>query len=361
MAHSHDCGCTVDWSAARQAAAYLLKSVYRVDLRKVLNPLDDADFLVIVQQLADQLHAIAGPVEKAAVEAALAALDVNLATMTGAEAAQVARAVNLALRDIPAKVVPQIVGTVRHDITETVGQTKARAAATHGWGINVALDAVDQNMVGVISNIGSWVTDIYGKRAAMTELGIQRIIADGVSQGLRNEVIAGQLQQMVGHGNFAKSRNYWNLVATNLSNRARSYGHLRSMDAAGIQYFMFYAVMDERTTLECRALHETRFSVDTGLRIFDDLQVQSKVDPQAVEKLMPFVKTRALGDGSTELYVNKPGTGVISLGRATDSGVGRADVRGTFTGMLSPAQLEAAGVIVPPIHPSCRSTIIPVT
>jgi SPP1 gp7 family putative phage head morphogenesis protein len=336
-----------------------LTSVYRVDLRKALNPLNDDDFLVIVQQLSDRLQRVIGPVEKAAVEAAMAALDVDLAALTGAEVAQLAHAVNLALRDIPLQVLPRINGLVRHDIAETVGQTQVRAAATHSWAIGTSLEAVDQQMLNAMANVSSWVTDEYGRRAAMMELGVQRVVQEGMAQGLRSADIAEDLKKL-GQGSINRSRNYWDLVATNLQNRARGFGHLRSMDKAGITTYEYVAVMDERTSDPCRALHGAVFPVSTGLRAYSDLALQSANDSQAVEKVMPFVQRRRADDGALELFVQPPGSGATVIARTIQSAVGQVDTRGTFTDVLSPSQLAAAGVTVPPIHNRCRSTIEPV-
>jgi len=354
------CGCGTDWTAARHAAQRILKSAYRVDLRKALNPLDDDDFLLIVQLLTDELHAIAGPVEKAAVEAALAALDVDYAALAGAELAQVVRAANLALRDIPTKVLPTLTSKITQSVTDTVNGTKVSAAVTYNWTINTAFDAVDQNMVNAMGRLGSWVLDEYGNRAAMFSTGAQTIIQQGLSEGLRNADIAKDLQRLGAKTSGRRSLRYWNLVATNASNRARGWGHLRSMDSAGIQEYEYFAILDERTSLQCRALHGTIFPVSTGLKAYTDLELATQGDAQAAEKLMPFVKTRALGGGNSELYVEPPGSARTVIGQAVGSAVGLADVRGTFQNVLGPGQLAAAGVTVPPIHHACRSTILPV-
>src|SRR5690606_20440251 len=110
--------------SASLAAQHILKSVYRVDLRKALNPLNDADFVVIVKQLTDSIHAITGPVEKRAVEVAWQMLDVDFHNMSSAQAAQLAHATNLALRGVPAQVLPAVVGKLRTDTSITMGDTK---------------------------------------------------------------------------------------------------------------------------------------------------------------------------------------------------------------------------------------------
>lgn len=353
-----ECGCGHDWAEARRAAQRLLKA-YPVHLRKALNPLDDDDFLLIVQQLTDELTAIVGPVETAAIEAALAALDVDYAMLTAAELSQISRAANLALKDIPAKVLPQITGTINMSLTDTVGKTKVSASATYGWAINTAFDAVDQNMVNAMSRLGSWVLDEYGNRAAMFTSGAQQIIQQGLADGLRNKDIARDLKALGDRTTGARSLRYWNLVATNASNRARGFGHLRSMDDAGVQNYIYSAILDERTSLQCRALDGTVFPVSTGLKAYSDLELATQGDPQAAEKFMPFVKQRSLGGGNYELFVEPPGSARTVIAEAIGSAVGVADVRGTFQNVLSPGQLAAAGVTVPPIHHACRSTILP--
>ena len=355
---THEC-CTVDWTEARHAAQHLLTSVYRVDLRKALNPLEDGDFLVIVKQLSDQLHAVLGPIEAATVNAAMNALDLDLAALTGPEAAQLANAVNLAVRNIPTPALPRLNGVIRHDLTETMGQTQVRAAARHGWAVDTTLDAVDSKMLTAVSNVSSWVTDEYGKRASMLAHGVQKTIQDGMMNGLRSADIAEQLQKL-GQGTINRSKGYWDTIATNVQNRARGFANLRGMEKAGIEAYDYLAVMDERTSDPCRALHGTRFPVSAGLRAYDDLRLQGGNDIEAVEKVMPFVQRRRDHNGDLEFFVQPPGTGATVIARVIESAVGTPDARGRFADVLSATELAAAGVVVPPIHNRCRSTIEPV-
>ena len=48
------------------------------------------------------------------------------------------------------------------------------------------------------------------------------------------------------------------------------------------------------------------------------------------------------------------------LAEVEESGVGTADAIGRYRNEPTPAELEAAGIIMPPIHGLCRSTILPV-
>lgn len=359
MIDAHGC-CCVDWRAATEAAEGILRDAYRVDLRKALNPLDDGDFLAIVQQLKNRLTRITGPVEKQAVRAAINALPLGVNQLTSAEVARIVEVTNLALRNIPAKVMPQITNTLHAGLKNTVEQTKKSAAKTYSWSIATSLDAKDQRTIDALTRVSSWVLDEYGNRAAMVSTGFAKTIEEGMALGLRNEDIATQLQAKADAAYNNRSATYWNLVATNTSNRARGYGHLRSMEDAGITSYEFSSVLDERTSEQCRALHGTVYPVSTGLKAFDDLDIESQRDPSAVDKVMPFVQMRSAADGSRELYTSRPGLGLTVIGRQTESAMGRKDARGKFEDMLSPSQLAAAGVMVPPLHHACRSTIIPV-
>lgn len=356
--HSADCGC-FDFALARHATDELLKHAYAVDVRKSLDPLNDDDFLVIVQLLADELRAVTGPLEASAVRSALAALDFNFATASTSEIAAITHAANLAMRDIPAKVMPVISETIRTQAKAIVGDTKISAARTFSLTIPTTFDVQDARVVDAIARLGSWVTDEYGKRASFFATNVHKVIEDGLAQGLRNADIADDLRKLGEKVSINQSKNYWNIVATNATTRSRSYGEVRSFKDAGIQTMVYQAVLDERTTMECRALHGTVFPVDTGLRAFEDLELATRGDSQAAEKVMPFVKHQSLGGGVTQLYVQPPGGARTVLAHAHGSAIGQRDVRGSFSNVASPAAMAAAGVIVPPIHHLCRSTLVP--
>lgn len=347
-----ECG-RFDWGEARRAAAVLLKSAYRVDIRKALDPLNDKDFLVIAQQLADRLAAISGPLEKAAVQTAIDAIDFDLATATRAQAAQFTRAVNLGIRNVGQRVAPQVGGVVTADLTETVGQTKVRAKARHNWKIDTSFNRTDQAVVRALGKMGTWVTDEYGQRAAMAATSMDRIIADGVSEGLRAGDIAERLRRQGDRIAVNQAKNYWQTVALNASNRARNYGHLSSMEDAGVQRYVFLAVMDERTTEECRMLNEMVFSVGGGLQQFRQLELESQNDSDAAERLMPFVQRNG-----AELYVAPPGGARTVIGHVASPGMGTTSP-GSYSNVLPESQLAAAGCSIPPLHHRCRSTLLP--
>ena len=66
------------------AIDYLLREVYKIEVSKALNPLDDGDFLVISARLSEALRKAVAGEEGKALTAALNALDVKWTDLTTA-------------------------------------------------------------------------------------------------------------------------------------------------------------------------------------------------------------------------------------------------------------------------------------
>lgn len=128
---------------------------------------------------------------------------------------------------------------------------------------------------------------------------------------------------------------YWKIVTTNALANARSYANLREMQEQGVHSFVFVAVMDERTTTICRSLNSRVFPVKPALdRMEGAINAQ---DLESLDKFTPMVRViKDQGDG------------------LTFSAQGQ-----TFGEDVSDAFLLANGIIIPPLHFLCRSTIKP--
>lgn len=352
------CGCSIDWDEASRAASSLLRDAYRIDIYKALDPLNDDDFLAITQTIANELFGISGPPEASAVKAALQVLDVDWTTLTDSQRAEVVRSANLAMQGLPAQVTPKITSKLKLRLQDMMRSTKVSATKTLSLNISTSLNLVDKQMADSLSSIGSWITDEYGRRQGFFNTGVDRIVSDGLAQGLRSDDIAQDLKKLGDSLAVKQPANYWRLVALNSGNRARSYGHLSTMADGGITHYVFTAVLDERTSNICRALDETVFPVSTGLSKFSDLAIQSTGDFTAAEKVMPFVQQARLDGGEIEMFIEPPGMGRTVLGIASENGVGRADFKPKVRGLADPGQLLGAGVSIPPIHHACRSSII---
>lgn len=352
------CGCAVDWAAASRAASEILRDVYRVDLFKALDPLNDADFLTIAQSIADDLLAVSAPLDKKAMRRALQVLDVDWADLSDAQIAAVVDAANLGLAGLPAEVAPKVTSKLKIRLKDTIGSTKVSAVAALNLSVSTSLNLVDTQMADSLSRLGTWITTEYNTRLSSFSTGANQIVADGLAQGLRSGDITQDLQALGDKISVKRPAHYWRLVALNSANRARSYGHLSTMSRGGIVNYIFSAVVDKRTSNICRSLDGTVFPVSTGMAKFSDLELQSPLDFEAAEKIMPFVRDTRLPNGEIEMSIAPPGGGRTVLGIMSRSGVGRADFKPPVRELASPSQLAGAGVAVPPIHQACRSTII---
>lgn len=102
----------------------------------------------------------------------------------------------------------------------------------------------------------------------------------------------------------------------------------------------------------CRFLDGQVFSVQASANRFR--QVAESNDPAAVKDLQPFVRERLDEDGKTVMYV-----GDFQVARVENSAMGRKDQAGSFSGAANAKALEGRGIAAPPLHPHCRSELVP--
>lgn len=114
---------------------------------------------------------------------------------------------------------------------------------------------------------------------------------------------------------------YWQIVANVGASRGYHYGMLKTMEQRGILGYRLQAVLDHRTSAVCRELHGREFLASEGVNVLEALA--DDPDPQAAKSRTPWV--------SADI------------------------VRGQ-----SSRDLAAMGVLVPPFHPYCRTTLIPI-
>lgn len=114
---------------------------------------------------------------------------------------------------------------------------------------------------------------------------------------------------------------YWRMLANLAASRAYHYSLLHSAQSRGLRGYRFVAVLDERTTQLCRSLNGREFWIADAIAAMD--RVFDNDDPEAARVYLPWVNAR--------------------------------DIEG-----LGSADLASMGVLVPPLHPHCRSTIQPI-
>ncbi len=341
----------------------ILALAMRVDVRKALNPLDDNDFLVIVGRLTRSLiNATAGE-EAKSLDRAIAMLDVNWTAMTGTDRDRVIEAARLAVGKTGAKLikpVTQVLTVVGPRVVKASRRgTRKQVPAKFKTKIGIDMTLRDKRITkNLIASQALFIRDEWGRRSATFSALAREIVGEGVDQGLGRDAIAQALETRLSAAvGLKKSKNYWGVISGVFTNRSRTWGQLASYQDAGIQTFIFTAVMDEATTDQCRALNGRSFEVANAVKRYEE--VEQAPDPEMVKDIMPWIRVGSDGQGGKIMFTQTRDGRRTIVGEVVRSGVGKKDDPGRFRGMFTSKQLEAIGAFMPPLHGRCRSTIEP--
>jgi SPP1 gp7 family putative phage head morphogenesis protein len=345
------CDRLVHLHAARSAADALLESYLCLPVRKAIDTATPAGFDRAVARLSAELRTASAPTEDQAFRRAVAALDVDWGRTTREQrSALVRRAVQEA-----GAVLQAGVGPVEAKLAPAARQVlRATRDGARRSGLTVSADfnALDRRMLDYLrtSETGS-VRDAFGRRAQALSERARAVVASGLEQGLGRAEIASALERAATDTLKQPSRFYWETVAGAFTGRARSYGQLSSFAEAGITRYRIEAVLDEHTTPTCRFLHGREFTIASALASFREAEER----PEDLKVIHPWVRERLDAEtGRRQLYVRR-GEERVPLAEELRSGLGRRDDVGEFRGLGDPAVL---GVIAPPFHGLCRSTLV---
>lgn len=335
----------------------ILRRVYKIEVAKALDPLNRDDFLVIVARLAGALEdATHGP-EVTAMSAALAALDVDWATLTPAGQEAIFTAMTTAYEEATNLALP----AVREQFQIVGGRVMAdaRASAIRRFGFNIGTNLSQRDRVAeqfVRGSFSNFVRDAYGTQRDELSATAREIVARGLEQGLGRDAIARDLEASLGQ-QTQRSTAYWSVIATAFVNTARTTSQLNAFAEAGIQQYRFEAVMDEVTTDQCRYYHDKVFTVSGGISAMTRLTQSATL--QELRATNPWVRVGNDGGGSY-LYVDRgEGAGREIVARIDRSGFGNRDDAGSYSGGWTAQKLEQEAIPFPPLHANCRSTIVP--
>lgn len=114
-------------------------------------------------------------------------------------------------------------------------------------------------------------------------------------------------------------RGYWRMLSNAATSRAYHYGLLKTASLLGRRGYRWHTVVDNRTSAVCLTMNGLEFWVTDAINALEGMAATG--DPQAATKLMPW--------------------------RAPEEIQGQSAV-----------DLRAAGLLVPPAHPHCRSTLV---
>lgn len=353
------------WYDAAAAAEYLAREAFGVvEVAKALDPLDPGDFVKLVNGFAADLARVSGPIELRHVQAAVQAMDVDWRRVSPEARRKALLAANAELRKAVPRVVPKVSRRFDAHVTRTSKGARASASRRFGLKIEASFDAVDQRVLDQIANDqGLFVTNQYGRLHKTFTRESKQIAESGLAQGLRSEEIASDLAAAAKKYGTLRTGGYWRVLASAYTNRSRIYSNLASMNDAGLKRYRFEAVLDERTTEQCRMLDGREFNVDDGLA--KHREVQEAKDPTDVKSITPWIRQRKIDggpdDGKTELFVSdKDGGGERRVAVVEKPAVGTRDGIGEYSSVMSNKEMADTGIAHPPLHGLCRSTIVPV-
>ena len=163
-----------------------------------------------------------------------------------------------------------------------------------------------------------WIGGYYDKQVSEF---LSATIADGMSQGLGREAIGNQLTEFFEKypGVKAKPAAYWRGMAANGMNRSRNFGMLQGWDEVGVKELEVLAVMDERTSSICREMNGRIIPVSRGIGQRDMLMAAE--DPEDVKTISPWLSLDKIEGKSTKSIMDN-------------------------------------GMIMPPYHFHCRTTVV---
>jgi SPP1 gp7 family putative phage head morphogenesis protein len=343
-------------SLSAHAAEELLEAL-RVPVEKAFDPLSPKGYLRIVAQVRRALQGATAEGEAAAVAAALRTLDVDWGNLSEVARERVLEGAREAIRStVVAQSLPAVRETFRIVGPGIVGET--RANAIRRFGLNVAVNLTQRDRAAeryVRTSTANFIRDQYGRRADELASTAREIVARGLEEGAGRDAIASRLAAGLGD-RVMRDRAYWQVVAGQFTNAARTFSQINAYQDAGIQSYVFEAVLDEVTTEQCRYFHGRTFPVAGAAALRDRLTNLS--DPDAVYDANPWVRTGRDEEGNRIIYIERGGAREV-VAQIDRTGVGSRDDVGSFSRGMSSEQLLGAGVPFPPLHANCRSTIVP--
>lgn len=333
------------------ASETILREACGLEIRKALNPLKASDYMSIVASLAHDLKGIALPIDNAAMQSAIKALDVDWKSLSPEGSKKIIDAASKYFEYTP-HTIQAIDQKLNFAAKDLVKNTKAKTIHAFDLKIDPSFSSIDQRVLHIVSNSqGHFIRDKNGQRKDTFAANARAIVAGGLQRGFGSDQIGEKLHEALGD-TVGRSRGYWNMIAMVFANRARTMTQLFSFGEAGIQSYQWESILDQVTSLQCRFMHGRTFSVQNAIQSMHD--VEEADSPEAIKTLQPFMNA-----SGGKLYYGS-GEDKTHVADVIESGYGTSGKIGKFGNALSTGALDKAGIRFPPLHGHCRSTVIPV-
>lgn len=343
---------------AARAAEDLASQLLGFNVRKAIDPLSPAGFLLIGERVSSKLAKAAAGAEAEMVSEVLDELDLDWAAMSKEAAAAAMKAVNTAIaKAYSTKLLPKLSDVLQVEGPSVMKSTRLALIASER--IEVATSLSQRDLVAeafIRKSHLNFIRNAGGLRAEVLSIKARDEIAKGLERGLSTDSIAENLDALF-KNDIPQPLSYWGVVANAFVGQARTTSQISSYEEAGIQTYEIVAVIDEVTTDICRFMDGKVFEVSAARGLLDSLQELD--DPEDVKYANPWVRKGRDPDGEgLRLFVPTADGKGVTIAKIERSGVGTKDDRGSFTGAKSEADLVALGIPVPPFHGHCRTTIV---
>jgi len=347
-----DC-CTLQDGA--EAADDLLEDVFRVPVEKALNPLHAVQFVTMIRRLSRSLRAKAGPIEQEVSEKAKELVDANWPELSASARDNKLQEVSDLMEGAAEREMPLIYSVFDANASQIVGATRKRVAEKFDLSISASLTDRDQTTSDNLRDTNTlFVRNNYLQVSSTLSEKARDIVASGLEKGFGREDISADLIEAM--GSAKRPDGYWNMIATVFSNRARNFTQIHAFQEAEILAYIWESVVDEVTSDQCRFLHGREFSIETVAKRIE--RVQAAEDPEDILNIMPWIRKGRNDDGDLSLYY-KVGEKRHEVCVIDETGEGESDKIGKYSNGMATEALAKAGLSLPPIHGSCRSTVIP--
>lgn len=314
-----------------------------VEIEKALDPLKPKDFLAIVSRLSSALRSATKGTETEALKSALDTLDVDWPSLSEGQKFRVYIAAKEELKKFKAATALAETVVSRSTIVEA-----SRASAVRTYGLKIPAAFADNGKALsklMVTSQMVYIKDEYGRRVDAFDQLARKVVASGLENGLGREDIGADLKSEMNKLQVNRSKNYWDLIASDFANKSRTISQIYSMDEAGITEYVFSAVGDEVMCSACGFMDGKSWSVPL-IKTQLDYALQLH-DPEDIQDVRPFLKAGQI-NGREVAYYEKYGERFVAAER---SGSG-------FKQLISDSSLFDAGVTICPLHSRCRCTIV---
>jgi hypothetical protein len=330
-----------------------------LDLAKAAasSPLTRRGFDALVRALVTAMQSGAAAPTASALRAATQRLDHDWPRLTESQREEAFRHATLAIASSVARIASAASAPIEHAAHGTIEATRQATARSASLSIPDVFGVRDITAAQFARTSAGFYMRTTGGAiiTGAADKAARGVVARAIEEGWDRADTGAELERALAGTIAARTRAYYEMVASVAIARARSWSQLRSFEDAGITSYRFQSVLDEVTSAMCRFMHGRVFDVRETLRRYEQVSLGA---PEDVVDLQPFMQLGRRADGSQVLFASTGGERV-EIAEVLRSAVGRKDEVGSYRVLLGDDKLQKLGCCQPPLHPHCRSTIVP--